>query len=75
MLNVLIEIVTIIWKALSGWVYEFIIRIPEWLPVLQELKQTFSHCTPTGMWALFFCVPSVAISVVLKIAKTLKTQN
>ena len=75
MFNVLIEIVAIIWQAISGWFYGFIIRIPEWLPVLQELKQTFSHCIPIGMWALFLGVPSVLISAAVKIAKVLKEQN
>ena len=75
MFNVLIEIVTIIWQAISGWFCGFIIRISEWLPVLQELKQTFSHCTPIRMWALFLGVPSVLISAAVKIAKILKEQN
>ena len=67
MFNVLIEIVTLIWQAVSGLLYGFIIRIPEWFPVLQELKQTFSYCAPIGMWALFFGVSAPLLALVAKV--------
>ena len=71
----LLEIIKLLLQTFWTFLSELFIALIGCIPVFVELKQTFSHCTPVGMWALFLGVPPVVIIVALKIAKALKTQN
>ena len=72
-MKIFIEINTVLWQAFWGMLKAFGTAIWENLPAILEIKKIAGFFTPAGMIALFLGVPTMAISIVIFIAKKLKS--
>lgn len=72
-MKILIEIITVLWQAVWGILKAFGTAIWENLPAILEIKKIVGYFTPAGMIALCLGVPTIAISIVIFIAKKLKS--
>lgn len=70
-MSIFIEVITIIWKTIWGMFTAIGTAIWENLSAILEIKKIAGYFTPAGMIAFCLGVPTIAISIVVFIAKKL----
>lgn len=72
-MSIFIEVITILWKTIWGMFTAIGTAVWENLPAILEIQKIAGYFTPAGMIALCLGVPTMAISIVIFIAKKLKS--
>lgn len=68
-MEIAIEIITLFCQTVWLFLSETCLRLIESIPAFMELKQVLSYCTPQSALALFFGIPTIAVSLGFFLAK------
>ena len=68
-MGILIEILSTMWQVVWGLISGIGKAILENLPALLEMKKVFGYFTPAGMVALYLGVPTIVITIAIKLIK------
>lgn len=68
-MGILIEILSTMWQVIWGLISGIGKAILENLPALLEMKKVFGYFTPAGMVALYLGVPTIVITIAIKLIK------
>lgn len=70
-MEIFIEIVSVLWQTISGLISAFVTVIWDNLPAILEIKKVMGYFTPIGMVALYLGVPTIVVTVAVKLIKKL----
>ena len=70
-MEILFEVLSVIWITISSLFEGIFVMIIENLPLLMEMKQVLGMFTPAGMIALYLGVPTIVVSVGIALIKKL----
>ena len=68
-MEILFEVLSVIWITISSLFEGMFSMIIENLPLLMEMKQVLGMFTPAGMIALYLGVPTIVVSVGIALIK------
>ncbi len=68
-MEILFEVLSVIWITISSLFEEIFAMIIENLPLFMEMKQVLGMFTPAGMIALYLGVPTIVVSVGIAVIK------
>ena len=68
-MEILFEVLSIIWVTISTFFEGMFTMIFENLPLFMEMKQILGMFTPAGMIALYLGVPTIVVSVGITLIK------
>lgn len=68
-MGILIEILSTMWQVVWGLISGIGKAILENLPALLEMKKVMGYFTPVGVVALYLGVPTVVITIAIKLIK------
>lgn len=72
-MEIFFEILSVLWQTVSGLVSGFATAIWNNLPAILEIKKIMGYFTPVGMVALYLGVPTIVVTVSIKLVKKLVT--
>lgn len=70
-MGIFIEIISVLWQTISGLISAFITVIWDNLSTILEIKKVMGYFTPVGMVALYLGVPTIVVTVAVKLIKKL----
>lgn len=70
-MEILFEVLSVIWITISSLFEGMFTMIIENLPLFMEMKQVLGMFTPAGMIALYLGVPTIVVSVGIALIKKL----
>lgn len=70
-MEILIEILSVLWQTISGLISAFVTVIWDNLSTILEIKKVMGYFTPVGMVALYLGVPTIVVTVAVKLIKKL----
>lgn len=68
-MEILFEVLSVIWITISSLFEGVFTMIIENLPLFMEMKQVLGMFTPAGMIALYLGVPTIVVSVGIALIK------
>lgn len=68
-MGILIEILSTMWQVVWGLISGIGKAILENLPALLEMKKVMGYFTPVGVVALYLGVPTIVITIAIKLIK------
>ena len=68
-MEILFEVLSVIWITISSLFEGMFSMIIENLPLFMEMKQVLGMFTPAGMIALYLGVPTIVVSVGIALIK------
>lgn len=68
-MEILFEVLSVIWVTISTFFDGMFTMIIENLPLFMEMKQVLGMFTPAGMIALYLGVPTIVVSVGIALVK------
>lgn len=68
-MEILFEVLSVIWITISSLFEGMFTMIIENLPLFMEMKQVLGMFTPAGMIALYLGVPTIVVSVGIALIK------
>lgn len=68
-MEILFEVLSVIWITISSLFEGIFAMIIENLPLFMEMKQVLGMFTPAGMIALYLGVPTIVVSVGIALIK------
>lgn len=68
-MNILIEILSVLWQTITGLMSVFVTVIWNNLSTILEIKKIMGYFTPVGMIALYLGVPTIVVTVAIKLIK------
>lgn len=68
-MEILFEILSVIWATISTLFDGMLTVVLENLPLFMEMKQVLGMFTPAGMIALYLGVPTIVVSVGIALIK------
>ena len=68
-MEILFEVLSVIWVTISSLFEGMFSMIIENLPLFMEMKQVLGMFTPAGMIALYLGVPTIVVSVGIALIK------
>lgn len=68
-MNILIEILSVLWQTITGLMSVFVTVIWNNLSTILEIKKVMGYFTPVGMIALYLGVPTIVVTVAIKLIK------
>lgn len=68
-MKIFIEILSVLWQTISGLISAFVTVIWANLSTILEIKKVMGYFTPVGMIALYLGVPTIVVTVAIKLIK------
>lgn len=68
-MNILIEILSVLWQTITGLMSVFVTVIWNNLSTILEIKKVMGYFTPVGMIVLYLGVPTIVVTVAIKLIK------
>lgn len=74
-MEIFIEIVSVLWQTISGLISAFVTVIWDNLSTILEIKKIMGYFTPVGMVALYLGVPTIVVTIAIKLIKKLVAEK